>query len=58
MPAAVFISFECKGPVSVELHFADPVSGRKISDRERHHGLDNPDWKMTFAPDRVLIEDG
>jgi hypothetical protein len=37
--ADLFISFDCKGPV-VKLHFVDPVSGRKISDREGHHGLD------------------
>src|SRR5208283_4824788 len=38
--ADLFIGFDCKGPVPVELYFVYPVSGRKIPDREGHHGLD------------------
>jgi hypothetical protein len=28
------------GPIPIKLHFVDPVSGRKIPDREGHYWLD------------------
>jgi|SRR5271166_3139396 len=36
----LFINLDCKGLITVKLHFVDPVSVQKIPDREGHHGLD------------------
>ena len=36
----LFINLDCKGFITVKLHFLDPVSVQKIPDREGHHGWD------------------
>jgi hypothetical protein len=36
----LFINLDCKGFITVKLHFLDPVSVQKIPDREGHRGWD------------------
>jgi hypothetical protein len=52
---ALFIGFESKCSVAVELHFVDPASDRELPNRKRHHWLDERKAICCplFSPDLV-----